>query len=94
MIDILSLLVILLDFLTMGFLIWRLFDKKATLWGSARLIYGWIALIVAYHCVIYIISMCSADPDILIFQLLHPVVVLYILNPLLIAIIHYRGGRL
>ena len=95
-IDVLSIIVIVIDLLVSSFLIWRAIDKKATLWGSARAIYMWVAALTIYHCIIYTISLSLPHPfeDQIIVNFLHPIVMLYVLNPLLIAIIHYRGGHL
>ena len=91
---ILSLMVIVVDFLGAAFIIWRISDKKATLWGTSRIIYGWIALLMIYHGIIYIISFFHYDATVLILEYLHPFVLFYVLNPILIALIHWRGGRL
>lgn len=93
-IDILSLVVIWFDCACAAFLVWRAVAKKATLWGAARGIYGWVALLSLYHCSIYAASLFVAEPNHLIYGCLHPFVVLFMLNPLLIAIIHWRGGKL
>jgi hypothetical protein len=92
--DILSYIVIVTDILIISFLLWRVFDKKATLWGYARGIYVWIATLTLYHGIVYIGTLFSQTPDKLINNFLHPIVILFIINPLLIAIIHWRGGRL
>jgi hypothetical protein len=92
--DILALAVILIDLAALGFLLWRIFDKKATLWGNAKLIYGWVALLTLYHAVIYGVSLFTGNQSALVNVYLHPIVVMYMLNPLLIAIIHWRGGKL
>jgi hypothetical protein len=94
--DILAYLVIITDILVASFLIWRAFAKKATLWGAARFIYVWVAAFSLYHAGIYVYSLFfnhTYEPHI-VYQFLHPVVLLYILNPLLIAIIHWKGGHL
>lgn len=93
-VDILSILVILFDLFVISFLTWRILDKKATLWGASRFIYGWVAFLTLYHGVIYVISLFVADPDVLINNTLHPFVLLFVLNPVLIAIVHWRGGYL
>jgi hypothetical protein len=89
-------MVILVDLFVVAFLTWRATAKKATLWGRARLIYGWVAILAFYHGTIYIIALFlpPTQGNLLIVDMLHPVVVLYVLNPLLIALIHWRGGRL
>ena len=94
--DILAYLVILGDLSVAGFLIWRALVKKATLWGAARFIYIWVALFSLYHAVIYTYSLFFNHvlESNIVYQFLHPIVLLYILNPLLIAIIHWRGGHL
>lgn len=92
--DILSILVIIIDLFVVCFLSWRALDKKATLWGSARLIYGWVVLLTTYHMVVYLFTLFSPNPSSIIVQFLHPFVMLFTLNPALIAIIHYRGGKL
>lgn len=96
MIDILAILVIIADISVAGFLIWRAVTKKATLWGTARLIYWYVALLTIYHGAVYAYSLTltHANEAIALHSLLHPVVLLYIANPLLIAIIHYKGGHL
>ena len=92
--DVLSVIVIIFDLNVAGFLLWRILDKKATLWGASKIIYWWVIFLSLYHCGIYIVSMFIKDPEALIVSKLHPIVLLYVLNPLLIAIIHWRGGRL
>ena len=96
MIDILAILVIIADISVAGFLIWRAVTKKATLWGTARLIYWYVALLTIYHGVVYAYSLIQSHTSeaIILYAFLHPVVLLYIANPLLIAIIHYKGGHL
>jgi hypothetical protein len=93
-IDILSIMVILIDLCGAVFLIWRATHKKATLWGAARAIYVWVATLGLYHGIIYILSLFKDDPNSLITQYLHPFVILFVINPILIALIHWRGGRL
>jgi hypothetical protein len=95
-VDILSIFVILFDLAVVSFLTWRSTAKKATLWGSARIIYLYVAALTLYHAVIYSITLLSpgVNPSILIDKYLHPFVFLFVLNPCLIAIIHWRGGRL
>jgi hypothetical protein len=93
-IDILSVIVIFFDLVVSAFLTWRIFDKKATLWGASKFIYGWVTLLTLYHCAIYITSLFVREPNRLISQYLHPVVLLFVLNPFLIAIIQWRGGKL
>jgi hypothetical protein len=92
-IDILSVFVIIADIAIASFFIWRARAKKATLWGAARFIYVWIAALSIWHCLVYGLSLIMVS-DMPIDRLLHPMVVLYMLNPLLVAIIHYRGGRI
>jgi hypothetical protein len=93
--DILHTAVIIVDIFVVIFLIWRALTPKATLWGSARFIYIWIATLTLYHAVIYSIGFFLPDGgEYLIKIWLHPLVVLYTLNPVLIAIIHWKGGRL
>jgi hypothetical protein len=92
--DALSLIVIILDLFIATFLIWRVFNKKATLYWNSRVVYFWIALTNLYHGAIYVATFFVSSPNVLIIQWLHPIVVLYMLNPLLIAIIHWRGGRI
>lgn len=92
--DILSYLVIFVDVAVATFLIWRATAKKATLWGSARFIYIWVTALTFFHLIVYVVSLFSPNPDELISSTLHPVVLFYMLNPLLIAIIHWRGGHL
>lgn len=96
MIDILAILAIIADISVAGFLIWRATYKKATLWGTARLIYWYVALLTIYHGVIYTYSLTltRANEAIALHSFIHPMVLLYIANPLLIAIIHYKGGHL
>jgi hypothetical protein len=91
--DVLSITVIIVDLLVISFLLWRMTSKTATLWGVAREIYGWVALLTLYHCAVYIATLFVDNPNGLIQSMLHPVVILYMVNPLLIAIIHYRGGH-
>jgi hypothetical protein len=93
-IDVLSYFVIPVDMICVAFLMWRVFSKNATLWGAARFIYVWVSLLTAYHGVIYILTLFSPQPNVLIQNTLHPFVILFIMNPLLIAIIHWRGGHL
>jgi hypothetical protein len=93
-IDVLSIIVILFDALGVAFLVWRVSNKTATLWGTARFVYLWVATLTFYHGIIYTRSMFVDRPNALITGMLHPLVMLYMLNPLLIAIIHWRGGRL
>ena len=92
--DILAILVIIADIFIVSFLTWRIVDKKATLWGGAKLIYGWIALMSLYHLGVYVATLFSANPSALIAVLIHPLVVLFTINPGLVAIIHWRGGKL
>lgn len=92
--DILSYLVIIADIAVASFLTWRVIAKNATLWGAAKFIYGWVITLTLFHLVVYIVSLFSSNPNELISNTLHPVVLFYMLNPLLIAIIHWRGGRL
>lgn len=92
--DILSVMVLLVDLGSATFIMWRATARRATLWPSARIIYGWISFLLVFHAVIYFISLFVPDPNALIQTYLHPFVVLFILNPLLLAIIHWRGGRL
>lgn len=92
--DILSYLVIIADAAIVAFLFWRMISKNATLWGAARIIYGWVIALTLFHLVVYVISLFSKDPQDLISITLHPLVLFYMLNPLLIAIIHWRGGRI
>jgi hypothetical protein len=94
--DILAYLVILIDLFTTGFLLWRVSVKKATIDIGARLVYIWIALIYLYHATIYIFTLFQPDirESIIIYNWIHPLVALYVLNPLLVAIIHYRHGSL
>jgi hypothetical protein len=95
-IDVFSILVIIVDILSIAFLVWRATSKTATLWGAARFIYWWVAFTLLYHVFIYSYSLLILHPleDIFIPYFLHNFVVLYVLNPILIAIIHYRGGHL
>jgi hypothetical protein len=93
--DITSIMIIVIDIFVSGFLIWRATCKKATLWGTARFIYMYIATMVLYHGSIYLIGMFVSVPEAeFVHTYLHPVVVLYMINPVLIALIHWRGGRL
>jgi hypothetical protein len=92
--DIWSYVVILVDLVVSIFLMSRVVDKKATLDRNARLIYVWVTTASIYHGVIYVASLVTGNPDKTIVAFLHPVVVLYMLNPLLVAIIHWRGGKL
>jgi len=94
--DILSIIVILFDLGVSSFLMWRATSKKATLWGSARLIYVYITLMTLYHAVIYVLTLFATNtsPEALLSTYLHPFVFLYILNPGLIAIMHWRGGHI
>lgn len=90
----LSFIVILFDLASIVFLVWRIADPKATLWLSAKLIYGWIVLTLTYHITVYIISLFHPSPLVLINNLLHPFVLFFVINPTLVAIIHWRGGKL
>lgn len=92
--DVLSYLVILADIGVIAFLTWRIMSKNATLWGAARFIYGWVIALTLFHLVVYAISLFHKNPQELISITLHPLVLFYMINPLLIAIIHWRGGRL
>lgn len=94
--DIFAIMVILGDLFVSGFLIWRATDKKATLWGATRIIYWYIALLTIYHAIVYIIStfFITIPESEFIYKYLHPIVFLYIVNPVLIAIIHWRGGHI
>jgi hypothetical protein len=94
--DILAYLIIITDILIATFFLWRVSVKNATLWGAARFIYCWVAAFSLYHGSIYIYSQFfSKIPEsAVVYTYLHPIVLLYMLNPLLIAIIHWRGGRL
>jgi hypothetical protein len=94
--DLFAIMVIIADIFASIFLIWRATHKKATLWGAARFIYWYIAVITLYHAVIYFISLFSpniSEQD-LVYKYLHPIVLLYVVNPVLIAIIHWRGGHI
>lgn len=93
-VDLLSFVVILVDLCAAIFLIWRATAKRATLWGAARIVYLWIALMTLYHAVVYVATLIHGNENYYIATYLHPCVFLFILNPLLIAIIHWRGGRL
>ena len=94
--DLFAIFVVIADIFVSTFLIWRAIHKKATLWGVARLIYWYVALMTLYHGAIYLISMfIPAIPESqFVYTYLHPVVLLYIINPVLIAIIHWRGGHI
>jgi hypothetical protein len=94
-IDILSVFVVLFDFIIISFLTWRVIDKNATLWGSSKIIYIYISLLTLYHSIIYVITLFHStwQQVLMIDKYLHPLVFLFMLNPLLIAIIHWRGGR-
>jgi hypothetical protein len=94
--DTLAILVVIADLCTGAFLIWRATTKNATLWGAARLIYWYIAIMTLYHGVIYFIGMIiiSMTESQFVHIYLHPIVLLYIINPVLIAIIHWRGGHI
>jgi cytochrome c oxidase assembly factor CtaG len=95
MIDILSVIVVILDLVMTSFLVWRATAKHATLSKGSRFIYLWIAFCSLYHCVIYFMTMLDpAASNQLIETLLHPFVAMFMLNPLLIAIIHWRGGNI
>ena len=92
-INILSCIVILFDLVSLGFLVWRIVDPKATLWLSAKLIYGWIVFTLIYHVGVYLVSLFNPSPMILINSYLHPFVLFFVINPTLVAIIHWRGGK-
>jgi hypothetical protein len=92
-VNFLSSIVIFFDLASIVFLTWRIFDKKATLWGIAKGIYGWIVLTLLYHVTVYIASLFNPAPLVLINNLLHPVVLFFVINPTLVAIIHWRGGK-
>jgi len=94
--DILAYFVILIDLFTSAFLIWRAVTKSATLWGASRFVYFWIAAITFYHAMVYLytIFLPASIEGIIVYKFIHPIVILYILNPLLVAIIHYRRGHL
>jgi hypothetical protein len=94
--DLLHIITILLDVSVAAFLIWRATCKKATLWGAARFIYGFVAVLTLYHAGVYAYTLFlpAATEHATVSDLLHYVVQLYMLNPLLIAIIHWRGGHL
>jgi hypothetical protein len=64
--------------------------------AAARFIYIWVAAFSLYHAVIYTYSLFfnHVYEANIVYQFLHPIVLLYILNPLLIAIIHWRGGHI
>jgi hypothetical protein len=89
-----SLIVTAFDLISITFFLWRLFDRKATLWGAARLIYSWITFTLIYHVAIYVASLFNLDPLSFINAWLHPYVLLFTINPVLVAIIHWRGGKL
>jgi hypothetical protein len=94
--DLLAYLVIIADLAIAAFLIWRATAKKATLWGAARIVYWYVALLSLYHAGIYIYTIFfpnSVEAQI-VYQYIHPFVILYLVNPLLIAIIHYKGGHI
>ena len=93
-VNILSCIVILFDVLSIAFLVWRILNPKATLWGAAKFIYGWVAFTMTYHAVIYVISLFSPAPLVLINNWLHPYVLFFVINPILIALVHWRGGKL
>lgn len=94
--DVFSILVIIADLFAITFLIWRVTKKKATLWGSARFIYWWVVFTLMYHVIIYGLSLFLPHPleDTFIPYFLHNFVILYVINPVLIALIHWRGGHL
>jgi hypothetical protein len=92
-INLLSYIVIIFDLASIAFLVWRIFDPKATLWFSAKFIYSWVSITTIYHVVIYIVSLFSPAPLVLINNYLHPFVLFFVINPALIAIIHWRGGK-
>lgn len=87
-------IVILLDLFIASFLIWRIWDKKTTLWRAAKIIYGWVALLSIYHAIIYCLTILYPSTDTWIDTFLHPFVALFMLSPLLIAIIHWKGGHI
>jgi len=88
-------IVLFIDILLAAFFIWRVWDNKATLWGAAKIIYGWVAFTYAYHGFIYALTIRYQNlGDLLIDKLLHPFVFLFMLNALLVALIHYRGGHI
>jgi hypothetical protein len=93
-INVLSLGTVIIDGFVVGFLLWRIFDKHATLWGAAKFIYGWVTFLSAYHLIIYLISMIVVNPEKLFYIWLHPIVMLYSLNIILLAIVQWRGGHL
>jgi len=96
MIDPEHILVILIDLATASFLFWRVSSKKATLWGASKGIYSWVALLSLYHAVIYsyMLFLPYEIHNTIINVYIHPIVLLLMLNPLLVAIIHWRGGHL
>ena len=95
-IDIPAFLVILADLMVSTFLLWRVFTKKATLWGAARFIYAWVAFLSAYHAGIYMYSLfqLQESESSIVYTWLHPFVVFFVISPVLIAIIHWRGGKI
>ena len=92
--DILHIFVIIIDLFVAGFLLWRVFTPKATLWKKARIVYVYIAGLTLYHATIYVITLFTLNEASLINTWLHPLVILYTINPVLVAIIHWRGGHL
>jgi len=96
MLDYEHIFIVLTDLIVASFLIWRIFSKKAVLWGTSKVIYSWISLTSLYHAFIYFYMLFTplANHGVIITTYLHPIVILFMLNPLLIAIVHWRGGNL
>ena len=92
-INALSIIVILFDLASIAFFTWRISDPKATLWFSAKVIYIWINVTMIYHLAVYVVSLFSPSPLVLINNYLHPFVLFFVINPTLVAIIHWRGGK-
>jgi len=76
------------------YLLYRALNKKSTLWGSARLVYGIIGVFEVYHAVIYTLVICGVLATHQYGMYLRPFVSIYLMAPALVAIIHRRGGRL
>lgn len=91
--DFLSLIVIMIDIATIGLVIWYIFRKRQKLWTAAKIVMIWIILVSFYHVVIYSLSLFAPNPDHFIQSMLHPVVVFFVLDPLLLIILLWRGGR-
>jgi hypothetical protein len=86
---------VILDILIATFFFWRVTRKEATLWKEARAIYWWIAINTLYHAIAYGFTLVNPlYADLIRHEILLPLVPLFSLNIVLVAIIHWRGGHI